>query len=225
VLYPTYDPNIFSNASVRTLARWYYFRSQARVENVLIRAATRSFFLPRLSVTTKTRVLLGEITTVHGVRGDVVIRSHTADPADIASYGELETADGRKMPPIRVIRVTDRGVIAHIAGIDDRTAAEALRGTGLWIARANLPAAAEGEYYHADLVGLAAVAPDGTSVGTVAAVDNFGAGDLLEIRLAGSNITEYVPFTNAFVPTVDIAAGKLTVVMPEGGEDDETDDA
>jgi 16S rRNA processing protein RimM len=167
------------------------------------------------------RVLLGEITTVHGVRGDVVIRSHTADPADITAYGALETAQGKPVPAIRVIRVTDRGVIAHLAGIDDRTTAEALRGTQLWIARARLPAAQDGEYYHADLIGMTAISPDGTTIGSVIAVANFGAGDLLEVQLTGSHETEFIPFTNNFVPTVDLATRSVSVIMPINDDEDE----
>ena len=168
----------------------------------------------------RARVLLGEITTVHGIRGDVVIRSYTADPVSIAGYGRLETKAGAPVPQVRIVRDTGRGVIAHLTGIDDRTAAEALRGTELWIARELLPAAEAGEYYHADLVGLIAVDPGGTIIGSVIAVENFGAGDLLEIRLAGPDRTEYVPFTNACVPDVDLAAGHVRVVMPVMGDDD-----
>ena len=171
------------------------------------------------------RVLLGEITTVHGIRGDVIVRSYTTDAAAIASYGALETAQGLPLPALRVVRVTERGVVAHFRGIDDRTSAEALRGTQLWIAREKLPAAAAGEYYHADLIGLTAVTGDGTVMGHVIAVENFGAGDLLEIRLTGSSGTEYVPFTNACVPDIDLATGRATVVMPQGdGEDDDGDE-
>lgn len=161
------------------------------------------------------RVLLGEISGVHGIKGDVVIRSFTADPSDIAAYGSLESAEGKAVPPVRVVRVSERGVIARLEGVTNRTQAESFKGTQLWIARERLPAAAEGEFYHADLIGLSAVAPDGVLIGEVIAVENFGAGDLLEIRPAGGGPTEYVPFTNAVVPHVDLAARKLVVVAPE----------
>ena len=167
------------------------------------------------------RVLLGEVSGAHGIRGDVIVRSYAADPRDIAAYGALETAEGKVLPKLSVVRVTDRGVIARFAGITDRNAAETFKGTQLWIARDRFPAAADGEYYHADLIGLDAVAPDGAEIGHVIAVENFGAGDLLEIRLKDSKQTEYVPFTNAAVPEVDLAAGTLVVVMPEALEDEE----
>jgi len=173
------------------------------------------------------RVLLGEVSGAHGIRGDVIVRSYTADPEDIAAYGALEAADGKALPKLSVVRVTDRGVVARFAGVADRNASETFKGTQLWIARDRLPAAKPGEYYHFDLVGLDAVAPDGTAIGHVIAVENFGAGDLLEIRLKDSRQTEYVPFTDACVPEVDVAAGRAVVVMPEmaeGGEADAPDD-
>jgi 16S rRNA processing protein RimM len=166
------------------------------------------------------RVLLGEITTVHGVRGDVVVRSFTADPADVTAYGPLESADGGSRLTLALVRVTDRGVIARIAGVSDRTAAEAYRGTQLWVARSALPPAQEEEFYHADLVGLTAIGPDGAVIGTVAGVENFGAGDLLDVHLTGLARSEYVPFTKAFVPAIDLAGRRLTLIMPLPGDDD-----
>ena len=169
------------------------------------------------------RVLLGEISTVHGIRGEVIVRSYTANPSDIAAYGVLETAAGKALPKLSVIRVTDRGVIARFEGVGDRTQAETFRGTQLWIGRDRLPSADNGEYYHADLIGLDAFAPDGAAIGHVIAVENFGAGDLLEIRLKDSRQTEYVPFTNEFAPVVDLETGRIVVVMPQAAVVDEDD--
>lgn len=172
----------------------------------------------------KRRVLLGEISSVHGIRGEIVVRSYTADPGAIAAYGALETADGAALPKLTLVRVTDRGVIARLHGVGDRTLAETFRGTQLWIARDRLPVAEAGEYYHADLIGLDAIAPDGSAIGHIIGVENFGAGDLVEIRLKDSKQTEYVPFTDLFVPGIDLEAGTVTVVMPQPVEgDDETD--
>jgi 16S rRNA processing protein RimM len=170
--------------------------------------------IPQDPIPQRARVLLGVITTVHGIRGDVIVRSYTDNPEDISAYGALETARGDALPQLTVIRVSDRGVIARLAGVTDRTRAETYRGTELWIARDRLPPPTEGEYYHADLIGLEAFDPAGQLIGTVLAVENFGAGDLLDIKLAGTLRSEYVPFTNACVPTVDIGAGRLIVVMP-----------
>lgn len=170
----------------------------------------------------KRLVLLGHVSAAHGLRGEVLVKSYTAEPAAIAGYGALVDEAGRRRFELKVVRVTDKGVIARVGGIGDRTAAELLKGTRLYALREQLPAAVEGEYYHADLVGLAAVSEGGEKIGEVVAVQNFGAGDLLEIRLEGSLKVELVPFTDASVPTVDVAAGRLVVRMPElvEGEDD-----
>lgn len=159
-------------------------------------------------------VLLGHISTAHGIRGEVVIKAHTADPADIAAYGTLSDRAGKTKIEITNIRVVKKGVIARLAGVTDRNAAEALRGFELYVARDKLPEPEEDEHYHADLLGLEAVADDGSVVGEVVAVQNFGAGDLLEIRLAGKSRTEFIPFDEHYVPEIDVAAGRVTVVMP-----------
>jgi 16S rRNA processing protein RimM len=160
------------------------------------------------------RVLLGRIAGAHGIKGDVAIRSFTADPAAIASYGPLSDAAGARSFGLRVVRVTDKAVIVRIEGVVDRTAAEALKGVELYVDRARLPAAGEREFYHADLIGLAAVDADGRAIGEVVAVQNFGAGDLIEIRMAGLRETEFIPFNDAFVPSVDVAGGRIVVAMP-----------
>jgi 16S rRNA processing protein RimM len=161
------------------------------------------------------RILLGHISAAHGLKGEVLVKTYTGAPQDIAAYGPLESEDGGRRVALKVMRVTPKGVIARIAGVGDRTAAEALAGLRLYVERAALPPADEGEFYHADLLGLTAVSEDGTTVGEVVAVENYGAGDLLEIRLAGTGRTELVPFTDAFVPTVDLAGRRVVVLMPE----------
>jgi 16S rRNA processing protein RimM len=164
------------------------------------------------------RLLLGRIAGAHGIRGEVVIHAYTAAPEAIAAYGPLWDEGGRRTFTIERLRVTAKGVVARLSGIGDRDAAEALKGTQLYVDRCRLPPAAEGEFYHADLVGLAAVDAAGTGIGEVVAVQNYGAGDLLELRLAGSATTELVPFTDAFVPEVDLAAGRVVVVLPRAVE-------
>jgi 16S rRNA processing protein RimM len=167
------------------------------------------------------RVLLGRIAGAHGIRGEVVIHAYTAAPEDIGTYGPLSDADGARSFRLKSVRVTAKGVVAHLEGISDRSAAEALKGVELYVDRDKLPAAAEGEFYHADLIGLAAVDPQGKRLGEIVAVPNYGAGDLLEIRLAGSGKTEFVPFTEATVPEVDIAAGRAMVAMPAASDGEE----
>lgn len=167
-------------------------------------------------------LLLGHISAAHGLRGEVLIKTHTGEPQAIGAYGPLTDESGEKSFALKVLRVTDKGVIARIQGVSDRTAAEALRGVKLLVPRAKLPPAAQGEYYHADLIGLTVLGDDGAKIGWVVAVQNFGAGDLLEIRLEGSRQTEFVPFTDASVPNVDVAAGQLVVRFPDvvEGEDE-----
>ena len=145
----------------------------------------------------------------------IAIVSHTADPGAIGAYGPLQDEAGRAFE-VKVLRVTAKGVIARVAGIEDRNGAEVLRGTRLYIARARLPAPTEREFYHADLIGLLAVDARGAALGEVVSVQNHGAGDLLEIRFAGTTKTVLVPFRDAFVPSVDLAAGQLTIADADG---------
>ncbi|MCZ7593896.1 MAG: ribosome maturation factor RimM [Hyphomicrobium sp.] len=169
------------------------------------------------------RILLGRILAAHGIRGDVVIDSYTGNPEDIAAYGPLATEDGSRQFDISVVRATPKGVIARVAGVADRNGAEALKGTALYALRTQLPTTGEGEYYYADLVGLRAEDTNGERIGTVVAVQNYGAGDLLELRLEGQHTTELVPFIDAFVPIVDVAAGRVVVAMPVSAPEDEDD--
>jgi 16S rRNA processing protein RimM len=171
------------------------------------------------AASTSARILLGRITGAHGTRGDVVIHTYTRVAEDIGAYGPLSDAAGTRRFEIESARTTSKGVVARIAGVADRTAAEALKGVELFVPRDRLPAAAEGEFYHADLIGLSAVDPSGSAIGEIVAVANYGAGDLLEIRLAGGKI-ELIPFTEACVPEVDVAARRAVVVMPSHIGDD-----
>ena len=167
------------------------------------------------------RILLGRIVGAHGIRGEVLVKSFTGEPDAIGAYGPLSNEAGTRSFSLRVVRVTAKGVIARLDGIGDRTAAEALKGIDLYVSRDRLPPPSEGEFYHEDLIGLAAVDPGGQLIGTVVAVTNYGAGDLLEIRLHGLSRTALVPFQDAFVPSVDIAAGRLTVVLASAADDDD----
>ncbi len=171
-----------------------------------------------MAETAKSRILLGRIAGAHGIRGEVVIHAYTASPEDIGAYGQLTDASGARSFQIEIVRVTPKGVVARLAGVADRTAAEALKGVELYVDRDRLPAAAEGEFYHADLIGLAAVDPAGQAIGEIVGVQNYGAGDLLEIRLAGSAKTELVPFTDACVPEVDVRAKRAVIVLPRASD-------
>ncbi|MEZ5843629.1 MAG: ribosome maturation factor RimM [Hyphomicrobiaceae bacterium] len=160
------------------------------------------------------RILLGHVSAAHGVRGEMLIKSLTGDPSAIGDYGPLVDEGGGRLFHVKVVRVTPKGVVARITGVDDRNAAEALRGVKLFIDRDQLPPPDDGEFYHADLIGLAAFTPDGSAVGEVVAVQNFGAGDLLEIRLEGAARTEFVPFDKTFTPEVDVRGGRVVVLLP-----------
>ncbi len=163
------------------------------------------------------RICLGAIAGAHGIRGEVRIRAFTDDPEAIAAYGPLESADGRQRFEIGALRVAKGVVIARLEGVSDRNAAEALKGTELYVARERLPEPDEDEFYHADLVGLVAEYRDGRVLGEIVALEDFGAGDLVEIRLADApSRTVYVPFTREAVPEVDIGGGRIVVDPPEG---------
>lgn len=168
------------------------------------------------------RVCVGVVGAPHGVRGEVRIKSETADPLDIAAYGPVRTESGRTLT-IRSVRPGKGVVVATFEGIDDRDAVAALKNQRLYIDRDRLPAPDEDEWYYADLIGLSAADTDGAEVGTVLAVQDFGGGELLEIALEGSRRTIFVPFTRAAVPEIDIKAGRLVIDPPEGlfGEDED----
>jgi 16S rRNA processing protein RimM len=161
------------------------------------------------------RVCVARIGAAHGLRGEVRLNTFTADPLAVTRYGVLESEDGARSLEIDSCRPGKGVLVVRFKGVADRTAAERLRNIELYVPRERLPAPEPGEFYHADLIGLRAVAPDGGEIGTVVAVQNFGAGDLLEIRPAAGGMTLLLPFTDTAVPSVDLAGGSLVVVRPE----------
>ncbi|MBS0252070.1 MAG: ribosome maturation factor RimM [Proteobacteria bacterium] len=169
------------------------------------------------------RILVGEITGAHGIRGDVLVRSYTETPDAIAAYGPLTDASGKKSYSLRVVRVTSKGIVARVAGVEDRNGAEPLRGTKLYIERSKLPATGATEFYHADLIGLRAVAADGSTLGKIVSVQNFGAGDLLELKPVEGE-TEFIPFEDRWVPRVDLDAGMVVINRPAVTVDDDTEE-
>jgi len=160
------------------------------------------------------RVLLGRIRGAHGIRGDVLVHSYTEVPEAIGDYGELTDADGARPLRLKVKSVTTKGLIARVVGVTDRNAAEALKGAELWVKREQLPEAEPGEFYYEDLVGLTAHDRKGAPFGEVVAVANYGAGDLLEIRVNGERKTELVPFNETYVPEVDVEGGRVVIAWP-----------
>jgi len=161
------------------------------------------------------RICVARIGAAHGVRGEVKLWSFTEDPAAVAQYGPLETQDGTRCFEIEALRAAKDHFVARIAGVNDRDAAEKLRNIELYIPRARLPKIEEADtFYHADLVGLDAVTPDGARVGIVHALHNFGAGDIIEIAAAGGGDPLMLPFNEKTVPKIDVAARLIVVVPP-----------
>ena len=162
------------------------------------------------------RVCVGAVAGAFGVAGEVRLKSFCAAPADIATYGPLSTEDGTRSFDIRLTRPVKAGFAARLSGIATKEAADALKGTRLYAPRSALPALPDDEFYHSDLIGLAAQDTGGAPMGRVAAVLNHGAGDILELRGAGLEKSLLVPFTKAVVPTVDLGAGKIIIDPPDG---------
>jgi 16S rRNA processing protein RimM len=165
---------------------------------------------PRRQGEASRRVCLGQIGAAHGVGGEVRLYSFTAEPEAIASYGPLETDDGRAFT-IESLRPAKDHFVARLSGIGDREAARALVNAKLYVPRERLPDPEAGEFYHADLIGLAVVDRAGHRLGRVVAVRNFGAGDLIEVRGDAGSETQLLPFDEAHVPAVDMVAGTIVV--------------
>jgi 16S rRNA processing protein RimM len=161
------------------------------------------------------RICVARIGAAHGVRGEVKLWSFTEDPAAVASYGPLETEDGTRRFEIEALRPAKDHFVARIAGIGDRDAAERLCNLELYIPRTRLPKIEDRDtYYHADLIGLDAVTPDGVQIGTVHALHNFGAGDIIEIIPVGSGDPLMLPFNDVTVPKIDLEAKQIVLVRP-----------
>lgn len=156
-------------------------------------------------------VCMAMITTAHGVKGQVKVKSWTKEPKDFASFSCLYNSNGDVEFKVKIVGQIKEDFIVSIEGVNDRNKAEALRGTKLFVKRSMLPELAQGQFYHTDLVGLMAKTSDGKELGRVKAVYNFGAGDMLEI----GDLVDYLPFTNKVVPEVDIENGFILINMPE----------
>jgi 16S rRNA processing protein RimM len=162
------------------------------------------------------RICVGAITGAFGVAGEVRLKSFCADPTAIADYGPLYTEDGSRSFVVKLTRPVAGGLGARVTGIKTKEEADALRGTELYVDRTRLPSLPDDEFYHSDLIGLQAVDTGGVILGSVVAVHNHGAGDILEITGPGRKTALMLPFTLAAVPTVDLAAGRVVVDLPEG---------
>jgi 16S rRNA processing protein RimM len=176
----------------------------------------RNLWLPnRMPPSRPDLVLVGRFGAAHGVRGEIRLKSFTADPKAIAAYGPLTDVGGTAKFVLASLRlVKDDICVARVEGIGDRTAAERLTNLDLFVPRAQLPPPDADEFYQADLIGLAACLEDGREIGRIERVLDFGGGDILEIRRSAGGETLLVPFTRAAVPHVDIARGRVTIVPP-----------
>jgi 16S rRNA processing protein RimM len=162
------------------------------------------------------RVCLGVITKAHGLRGEVRIRSYTEDARAVAAYGPVTDEAGSRSMTIKILGPLNGGVTARIEGVKDRTGAEALKGTKLYVPRSALPDPGDEEFYHCDLIGLRAELVSGGELGTVSAVHNYGAGDVIEIARPGRKAPVLLPFTRAAVPVIDTKTARIKVDLPEG---------
>lgn len=162
------------------------------------------------------RICLGEISTAHGVRGLVRIRIYGDDPQSLTAHGPLFTTEtGDQTITIKLKNAANKFWIAEVAGVTDRNVAETLRGTKLWVERSKLPEPDEDEFYHEDMIGMIVRTEADGEVGTVVAVENFGAGDLLEIK-PPAGPTFYIPFVDEYIVEVNMPTNVITAIIPEG---------
>ena len=166
-------------------------------------------------MTTTERICVGAFAGSFGVAGEVRLKSFCAEPEAIADYGPLYTEDGSRSFSVTLTRPVAGGLGARVQGVQTKEQAEALQGVSLFVDRSQLPNLPDDEYYHSDLIGLEVRDTGGAVLGQVTAMHNHGAGDLLEVGGPGRKVL-LLPFTIAVVPTVDLAAGRVVVDLPEG---------
>src|SRR5436305_2305412 len=165
------------------------------------------------------QICVARIGAAHGVRGAVKLWTFTEDPLAVKRYGPLATKDGARSFELTEVREAKGHLVATLKGVATREEAARLNGIELYVAREKLPATDTDEYYHADLIGLAAVDSADQPIGRVTAIHNFGAGDIIEIA-PPSGAAMLLPFSNAVVPTVDLARGRVVIELPPEVEGD-----
>jgi 16S rRNA processing protein RimM len=165
---------------------------------------------------TADRICVGAIAGSFGLQGEVRLKSFCSTPEAIATYGPLTTEDGSRSFNVKLTRPVANGLGARLTGITTKEQADALKGTSLYANRTKLPSLPDDEYYHTDLIGMEVRDTGGAVIGTLQAVHNHGAGDLLEIMGPGMKTALLLPFTRAIIPTVDLAARRIVADLPEG---------
>ncbi len=159
-------------------------------------------------------VCVGQIINVHGIKGAVKIKSFLTNPMDIATFGDLTGKDGQKVFRIKAQSQKQGIVLAYIQGVTDRTTAESLKGVNLYVARSKMPKEETGEFYYVDLIGLT-VLKEGEPFGTVVSVENFGAGDIINVKLNNGKVFPF-DFSDATFPVVDVEKGIMHIVLADG---------
>lgn len=178
--------------------------------------------MSRLARAPERLILMGVFGAPQGVRGEVRVKSLTADPSAIAAYGPLTDKDrGRKFVFESLRPLRDDMLIARLAGVSTRTAVEALKGVEIFARRGQLPPPSQDEFYYDDLIGLEAVDAAGAKVGRVVSLMNYGAGDILEIARARGGETLLLPFTKRVAPRIDFDAGRIVIEPPREVEDED----
>jgi 16S rRNA processing protein RimM len=167
---------------------------------------------------TQARILLGVVAAAHGIKGEVKVKTFTQSPEGLGAYGPVIVEDGRQLEITALRQSKPDEAIVRFAGIADRNTAERLKGQRLYVPRAALPPTQAGEFYQADLIGLKAEDRSGNLLGAVRGVHNFGAGEIIEIEFSNGS-TEFIAFSDANVPAVDIAKGRIVIALPGDGEE------
>ena len=165
--------------------------------------------------TARDQVLVGVIVGAHGIKGEVKLKSFTSEPLSVGRSGPLQSSSGQSFEIVKLKAAKD-DFIASLKDVSDRNEAETLKGTELFVARESLPKLKANEAYAHDLMGLDVLLDDGSRLGKLVGMPNYGAGDLLEVEVMGNTETVLIPFTNAFVPQNDFTSGKIIVNLPEG---------
>ena len=161
-------------------------------------------------------ICVAAIAGAFGVKGEVRLKSFTADPLAIGEYAPLTTEDGSRTFDVALAGQLPNGLLVRLSGVNTKEEADALKGVKLFVPRDRLPTLPDDEYYNADLIGLTVLDTGGTTLGRVKAVLNHGAGDILEVQVPGASETVLLPFTLEAVPTVDLATGRIIADPPEG---------